>query len=174
LLLTSVASVGNLCLGWRLIPFFYGPAYRPAVAPFFVLMPGILAMAVYKVLTRNYTSRNRQQVSVLVAGMALVLNVILNLYMIPRFGVLGAAFASLLSYTVSAIVLLLVFKNETGIPLPHILFIRRTDLIRYGEAWARFRIWLARRQRPEGSAGLREMGPGGIQPASASPVEKKS
>lgn len=144
-LITGLTSIAILGVGWWLIPLVYGSAYSPATTPLFILMPGILAMAIYKVLTRNFTSRDRQQVSILAAGLALILNVILNFYFIPRFGMIGSATASLLSYTVSALILVVVFEKETGIPLRQVLFIRQTDLARYGEAWSRLQFWLVGR-----------------------------
>jgi stage V sporulation protein B len=151
-LVTGLASIVILGLGWVLIPLVYGSAYSPATTPLLILMPGILAMAVYKVLSRNFTSRDRQQVSILAASLALILNVVFNLYFIPRAGMVGAATASLLSYTASAVILVTVFRKETGIPLAHVLFIQRTDLARYGEAWSRLQVWLVgrfgRRERP--------------------------
>lgn len=133
ILVTSMAVLAILAAGWWLIPFFYGRPYQQAVAPLFVLMPGVLAMAVYKVLTRNFTSRKRQETSILAAGVALALNILLNLVFVPRYGVTGAALASLLSYTASATILLVVFRRESGIPIRQVLFITRADLARYGQ-----------------------------------------
>jgi len=143
MLVTSLASLGILATGWWLIPHFYGAAYSAAVVPLLVLTPGVLAMAVYKVLTRNFTSRKRQETSIFAAGVALVLNVGLNLYLVPRLGVVGAALASLLSYSASALVLLLVFQRETGIPIRLVLVVQRSDLGRYRLLWERLRGRLA-------------------------------
>jgi len=159
-LATGLASLGILVTGWWLIPLFYGTAYRPAVMPLLILTPGILAMAVYKVLTRNFSSRHRQQVSILAASVALVLNVSLNVYLIPRFGVVGAAISSLLSYMASATVLVIIFQRETGIPLRQLFIIRRSDMVRYVRAWFHFDWWLARRlqqRRGDGDGGKTEL-----------------
>lgn len=136
-LITGVVSAGILIIGWLAIPLFYGEAYRAAIVPFLILMPGILAMAVYKVLTRNFTSRNQQQIPVIIAVTALVLNAGLNLFLIPRLGISGAALASLLSYTALAVVLLYVFKRRTGIPIRQVLVLQKSDLERYAQVWAR-------------------------------------
>lgn len=135
LAVTALAALGLLAAGTWLIPTVYGPAYRPAVAPFLVILPGVLAMTVYKVLTRNFTSRDRQQVSILAASLSLILNLVLNFLLIPRFGVVGAALASLLSYTASAVLLLLVFRHESKLPMRWILILHPGDLSRYVVAW---------------------------------------
>jgi O-antigen/teichoic acid export membrane protein len=152
MLVTALVSMAMLAAGGFLIPVIYGQDYRAAVAPFFLLLPGVLAMAVYKVLTRNYSSRNRQQVPVFTAILALALNIVLNLYFIPIFGIIGAALASMISYAVSAVVLLFLFNRETGISLREILIVHPADLIRYRQVWSRFWAWLSIRLPVAGNA----------------------
>jgi O-antigen/teichoic acid export membrane protein len=146
-LATGLAGLALAVAGSWLIPLVYGSDYQAAIAPLLLLLPGILAMAVYKVISRNFTSRNRQQVSVLAAGLALAVNLGLNLYFIPRWGVSGAALSSSLSYGLAAVVILAAFRRESGIALKEILFINRLDLNRYKQVWER--AWF--HMKPRGS-----------------------
>jgi O-antigen/teichoic acid export membrane protein len=114
--------------GWLLVPAIYGTPYQASVLPLLILMPGVIFMAIYKVLTRNFTSRDRQQVSILAAFLAMLSNVGLNLILIPLYGVPGAAFASTLSYSLAGILLLIFFTRETGIAWSEILLPKRTEL----------------------------------------------
>lgn len=152
LMVAGVAGIGVLFAGTLLIPLFYGPAYQAAVPPFVALIPGILAMSVYKVLTRNFTSRNRQQITILAAGLALALNAGLNLALIPLWGAVGASVASLLSYTGAAAVLLWEFHRETGIPLASVLLFRREDAQRYRQVLEDFQARWAARKRVGGQS----------------------
>jgi len=139
LLVTGTGALLLLASGWALIPLVFGAEYQKAVLPFTLLLPGILAMAVYKVLTRNYSSRNRQGMSILAAALALITNVGLNLLLIPRFGVIGASVGSLVSYALSAVVLLVAFRLETGISWRDLLLPKAVDLSRYLQAAQRVR-----------------------------------
>jgi O-antigen/teichoic acid export membrane protein len=114
--------------GWLLVPAIYGAPYQASVLPLLILMPGVIFMAIYKVLTRNFTSRDRQQVSILAAFLAMLTNIGLNLILIPLYGVPGAAFASTLSYSLAGILLLIFFTRETGIAWPEILLPKRAEL----------------------------------------------
>ncbi len=141
LFVTFLITLGLGVVGWIAVPLFYGEAYRPAIAPLLILLPGILAMAVYKVLTRNFSSRNRQQISVLASVAALVINVGLNIWLIPQMGIAGAALSSLMAYSVAGIILLFAFCRESGLPPHRVLFIRSDDLSRYGELMRHGLAW---------------------------------
>lgn len=141
LFVTFLITLGLSVVGWIVIPLFYGEPYRAAIAPLLILLPGILAMAVYKVLTRNFSSRNRQQISVLASAAALAINVGLNIRLIPQMGIAGAALSSLMAYSVAGIILLLAFCRESGLPPHRVLFIRRADLFRYEDLMRHGLAW---------------------------------
>ena len=59
---------------------------------------------------------------------ALCLNVTLNLFLIPRFGIEGAALANGLSYGTAAAILLVVFVRESGRTVRETLLVGASDL----------------------------------------------
>ncbi len=131
LFVTTVIAGGVILAGVVGIPLVYGLDYRPAIFPLMVLGPGIVAMAVYKVLTRNFSSRDRQQVSLVIAAVGLLLNGGLDSVLIPRWGTVGAAIASSCAYTGMGGMLLWAFQRESGLSWWAILRPRRSDLERY-------------------------------------------
>ncbi len=62
------------------------------------------------------------------AGLAVMLNVALNWYMIPRYGILGAATANGLSYGTAALVLLVAFIRESGFSVVETLVPRAGEI----------------------------------------------
>jgi O-antigen/teichoic acid export membrane protein len=137
--ITVVIVVGLLAVGWLLIPLAYGAPYRAAVLPLIILLPGIIAMSVFKVLTRNYTSRDRQQVALFTSGVALIVNVGLNWLLIPRWAAAGAAAASTGGYIVSGGLLLVLFIKETGLNWRELLLPRRQEIVGHW-FWARMHL----------------------------------
>ncbi len=131
LLITLLATGGVVLVGVLGIPLLYGADYAPAIAPLIALGPGVVAMGLYKVLTRNFSSRNRQQVSLLIAVLGLILNVTLDALLIPRLATAGAALASSCAYVVMGMALLFAFRRESGLSWPEILRPRPSDLARY-------------------------------------------
>jgi Na+-driven multidrug efflux pump len=64
----------------------------------------------------------------LYAGLvSLPLTVGLNLFMIPRWGIQGAAIASDIAYAVNAAVILVLFVRVSKLPLPQILLFNGSD-----------------------------------------------
>lgn len=129
LALTGLIVVGLLALGWLFVPLVYGPAYRATVPPFLILLPGVMAMVIYKVLTRSFTSQNRLQVPILAASAALMLNFGLDWLLVPRWGVVGAAIASTVGYAAAGTVLLAFFLREFGLDWREVLLPKLDELI---------------------------------------------
>ena len=149
LLLTVAAALAVAALGRLAIVVLFGERYLPSLTPLLILLPGVTAISVYKVLWRNFSGRDRQQVTVVAAGVALALNAGLSFALIPRLGLAGAALSSSLSYFGGTAVLLLVFLRESQVGWRATLVPTRADLA--GQL-----AWLLRRgsgRRPQGGDG---------------------
>ncbi len=123
----------------------FSSAFLPAVPAFFLLLPGVLALSLSKVLSRYFTGTLGQPLLNARAQMiALAINLPLNVLLIPRYGIAGAAAASSVAYVAHAAVTLVLFRRYSGIPLQEALFLRGEDV-----------AWLADRAR---AAGLQQWG----------------
>jgi O-antigen/teichoic acid export membrane protein len=81
------------------------PAYAGSIGPFLVLMPGIMALSVSKVVS-GYISGLGLPLAVARASVTnLVINVVANVLLVPLLGIIGAALASLISYGIHAAIL---------------------------------------------------------------------
>jgi O-antigen/teichoic acid export membrane protein len=87
------------------IPWLYGPAFRPSIAPFLLLLPGVCAMATLSVQGAYLCGVGLVRTTTVAAFVGMILNVVLNLVLIPRYGVSGAALASSITYGAQAAVL---------------------------------------------------------------------
>jgi O-antigen/teichoic acid export membrane protein len=111
----------------HLLPLLYGEAYEAATVPLLLLLPGVAAYAVGRVasshLVRNaLLSRNAR-----LTGLAFACNVVMNLALIPLLGAIGAALASLCSYTVYAALTLTAYTRTSATGWQE-LVPRRTDV----------------------------------------------
>ncbi len=140
---TLIAAIVYATVGSQVMLLFYGHRYAPAIPPMLMMLPGIIMISLYQILTRNFTSRNRQQVNIIAAAIALGVNTSMNLVLIPRFGILGAAMSTAVSYTLAALMLLVVFVRESGSSFRSAILVDGDDLARYPRmlmaAGARFR-----------------------------------
>jgi O-antigen/teichoic acid export membrane protein len=128
---TLIAAVVYAGVGSQVMVFFYGHRYAPAIPPMFMMLPGIIMISLYQILSRNFTSRNRQQVNIVAASVALAVNATSNFVLIPRFGIVGAAFSTAVSYSLAAGILLAVFVRESGSSVRETVLVGAADLARY-------------------------------------------
>jgi len=139
LFITVLVALGYELFGGLAIRLLFGERYAAAVLPMRLMLPGIVMISLYLILTRNFTSRNRQEVNIVAAGAALAINVGLNWVLIPRWGIAGAAVSTAVSYSTAALILLVVFARESGYGIAKTLFIGRADLDGYRQLAARMR-----------------------------------
>jgi O-antigen/teichoic acid export membrane protein len=78
------------------------PAFVDCLPAFLVLLPGVVALSVAKVMTSYVGGRGRPGLVAIGTMTSVVLNVALNIVLIPIYGIVGAAMASVVSYSVQA------------------------------------------------------------------------
>jgi O-antigen/teichoic acid export membrane protein len=104
------------------------PAFDQSLVPLFVILPGVVALSQTKVLSSYLAGLGMTAVTSYANVGSLVVNVAVNLLLIPKFGIVGAAAASLVSYSVSAIALSVVAARASHIPLADFWIPRPSDL----------------------------------------------
>ncbi|MFI5316311.1 MAG: lipopolysaccharide biosynthesis protein [Myxococcota bacterium] len=114
-----------------LVPVLFGRPYAASVLPLLVLLPATALVTLRAMVTNYFIAMGRPGFNARVQVIAVAVNVAANLWAIPRFGILGAAFASLLSYSVETWAVVLMFQRETGCGFGEMLLVRRADLESY-------------------------------------------
>ncbi len=98
----GLALLVGLLVPWA-VPWLFGAPYAASVAPAGVLLPAMVAHCVPMLAGRYFQAIDRQGVNVASQAVGVVVNVGLNLLLIPRLGAVGAAVATLVSYSVQAV-----------------------------------------------------------------------
>ncbi len=104
-----------------------GPRFEASIAAFRILMPGVGMMAVYQLLNADLVARRRSDITLTAFLAALILNIGLNLYLIPRWGIEGAALSSSVAYAAGTGIQALRWSRLTGTSLATLLIVRRED-----------------------------------------------
>lgn len=130
LMLTAPAAIAMGVFGPSLVTAWYGQAYAPAGAPLPWASVGVATMSIFVIITRDFTARSKQRVNTAAGVLALIGNILLNLYVIPRYGITGAAFSTAVSYTAACALLIGFFLLESRLSLADVLIPTRED-IRY-------------------------------------------
>lgn len=133
-LVITVAMALVLSLFGRFaIVTLYGERYAAAAVPLIYIAWGIVMMSQYVLLSRDFTARDRQVVNVIAAYVALFGNITLNVVLIPRLGIAGAAIGTATSYSLAALLLYFFFVRESGLAWHESLVLRSSDF----EMWKR-------------------------------------
>jgi len=143
--ITLAEALALAATAWWLVPFIFGQEYRSSVIPLWLLLPGTVALIIPNVLNAHFAGRGRPQIGAMAAGVSLVITVGLDLALIPVFGIVGAAIASSVAYTVAALVVLSVFHKATGLPWSAVLIVNADDGRYLLSLVARGRMYLAGR-----------------------------
>ncbi|MEM4779989.1 MAG: oligosaccharide flippase family protein [Halalkalicoccus sp.] len=98
LLLTALMAVGIAVLAAEFVPRYYGAEFEPTITPLLLLLPGTVGFAVARPILSVSHARGDMRVMILATGAAAVMNLLLNLALIPRYGIEGAAVATSLGY----------------------------------------------------------------------------
>jgi O-antigen/teichoic acid export membrane protein len=85
-----------------IIRLAFGADYMGSVAPLLALLPGVVAIGLVRPITAILVRLDRPFVVSVICVAALVLNVALNLVLIPALGVVGASIASSVAYAAQA------------------------------------------------------------------------
>jgi O-antigen/teichoic acid export membrane protein len=101
---TLIAGVLAAVVAYWAIPVLFGAEFAGAVLPFVALVPGVIGLAVSYGVSPVLLLRGQMGVSAGAAVVSLLAMVALDLFVIPRFGLLGAALVSSLAYWVGATV----------------------------------------------------------------------
>jgi len=121
------------------------PAFVPSIPALALLLPGVVTMCVSRVIASDLIGRGKPLLSTYVAGATAALAVVLYFWWIPNYGMNGAALASTVIYSFSALLSLVVFVTQTRVSFSQMLVPRVSDLRRYAELYGDLRGRLSRK-----------------------------
>lgn len=103
-----------------IIPLVFGKEFTESISIIQTILPGILFVIVFRILSGQLSGMGKPQVALRAFIPALILNIIFNLILIPRYGGLGSAISTNISYLTGTVVYLLTYCRITGTSLKSI------------------------------------------------------
>ena len=113
----------------NLIRFVYGEDYYGSIIPLKILLIGVFSLSLGKILANDIASRGKPELNALSNLIGLLVNVIFNILLIPRFGIAGAAMATSISYTLTSSIFLISFIKLTGLTLKELLVFNKEERV---------------------------------------------
>ncbi|MCH5339948.1 MAG: polysaccharide biosynthesis C-terminal domain-containing protein [Acetatifactor sp.] len=123
-----VCLVGLLAVGKPTIGLFFGSEYKDSYSVTLLIFIGVPFMAIFKVLNPLIQARGEWKIYILALLAAAGSNIALNYVLIRIFGMYGAAIASIVSYSISGISLLVYFSRTFRVRYRDCILVHKEDI----------------------------------------------
>lgn len=131
LFIVLIVSGMLMFVGGILISAVFGAEFWHSVPSLRLLIPGVVMLSVNKVLCAGFSGTGRPEYGTMTAVFSAVVTVGLDFLLIPRMGIAGAAIASTIAYTISAITGITLFARMSKLSPRKFLVVTRADITKY-------------------------------------------
>ncbi|WP_434634546.1 lipopolysaccharide biosynthesis protein [Vibrio sp. SCSIO 43086] len=110
-----IGGVFSLFIGFVLhffVPLALGQEYDKVSALFFILIPGIVFMSVFKLINVDFAGRGKPIISLYFMPIILVLNCLMSYIIFPYYNVYGVAISVSISYVLSTLIAVLIYEKK--------------------------------------------------------------
>ncbi len=110
-----------------LIPLIFGKDFTASVIILQYILPGVIILVIFRVLSGQLAGMGKPHYAVYIFIPALIINIILNYFLIPKYGGKGAAIASNISYILGTIGYWIIYCRVLNISAIEILRFKKKD-----------------------------------------------
>jgi len=125
----GVANLGFIILGRILLGIFFGVEFLPVYGVYLWLIPASFSLSFGSLFNNYLNSKGFPVISIVFPAIALLLNIALNLLLIPVWGIYGAALATSIAYTLWFVLIVIFEHYTTGRTMLSYLVPRKSDLL---------------------------------------------
>lgn len=111
-----------------LVPMLYGEAFASVPMLFLILLPGVFLLGIETVQVQHFSGQGLPRVIPIFWLATLILNVGLNIWLVPLYGAPAAAAASSISYAFIFILIARYFHSKTGKSYSEAFLIRMPEV----------------------------------------------
>ncbi len=126
-LITILCIILFLCSPW-IIPLFFGQDFIGAVVPLKILSIGIIFVSWKRMFITYNRAYNDLTINIWAQWAGVVITIILDVILIPQYGIIGAAWASIFAYLTTALILAIDIKIKHGIRINELFILKSGDL----------------------------------------------
>lgn len=135
-LLGAVGSVILWFVAPWVIPLIFGKQFIASVPVVQSILPGIVIFIIFRLLESHLAGMGKPWLAIWALGPSLLVNLILNLWLIPLHGALGAAWATNISYALATIVYVAIYLKTIKTTLRAMFIPTKEEITRFGDILA--------------------------------------
>jgi len=109
------------------ITTFYSEKFHGSIQPFNILLIGAVAISGIVALSNDITGRGKPMINVYIGIISIIINIILDIFLVPRFNITGAAWASAVSDVVLFIIVVIIYSRISGNKIKDVVLIKKSD-----------------------------------------------
>lgn len=129
--ITVLACLILALIAKPVIKLFFTAKFYPALVPFYINLPRTIALGIGRVLGGNFQGTGKPEYGTIMAFVSFVLTLVLDLLLIPRWGIIGAAIATTIANIFSVGIGLYIFLNTSKIKLSEMIFVHKNEVKNY-------------------------------------------
>ena len=129
--LSMLLTLSLLALGSPIINLAYGSEFSRSYPAMIALLPAMVALGIDRILSSYVTGSGRPILTTYAITIATMVNLILNVILIPLWGITGAAAASSVSYSISAMIVVRYSLKISNGSLSDVILPRLSDIAMY-------------------------------------------
>jgi len=124
-----ISAVVIVMSGYYVLPLFFGSAFSRSYIPVLLLLPGFIALNCGSTLGYYITGEEGYPLRQIMAVLgSFIINLLLNIILIPRYGIEGAAISTSIAYIFFIVLYFKLFRRMTSLPLKEFLILQKDDL----------------------------------------------
>ncbi len=115
-------------IGKFLFPWLYGNSFSDMYTPFVAMIPGILAISLQSLIAAWFAGTNQVKYNVYGALIALAIILLLDVLLIPYYGITGAAIASSVAYISYFLYQYFIFTKQSNHSIKDFILLNKGDI----------------------------------------------
>lgn len=119
--------MGLLFFGSEILDVLYGTEYKGAYGVLLTCSWGSIFVGYFKLIAQYNIVYKKQIRNIVMLSLSVAINLILNIILIPKYELYGAAFASGVGYFLTGIIFVIWFINKTKIPVKDMFILTKKD-----------------------------------------------
>lgn len=143
--LTFFITVFLFFVGPKAITILYSGKFIGSILPFQILLLGTITLTGDKMISSYFSGQGILKPKIITNFISLILNVILNLFLIPRFGIKGAAISTAITYNLLFLMDLMIFTKISNNKILDVVLIKKSDFRYYKNAFDKVRLRIKNR-----------------------------
>lgn len=112
----------------------WGPGASKAAIVLVWLLPGIVMGAATRIIAYDFSARGKPIYNSYLSIVVMVINIVANVILIPRLGVIGGAISTTIAYSVNSVATAVLYRRFSDLPTWKLFVIQRADFALLAEA----------------------------------------